>query len=108
MAGGLDFTYIDDAINGVIGAVEKFNSAKNQAYNLATGTGTTILSVVEKINQTFGNKSKINITNPRTGEVIKYVADISKAKQKLGYDPKVSIEEGIKRSVEWYGKNKVA
>jgi UDP-glucose 4-epimerase len=103
----LDFTYIDDAINGVIGAIEKFDNAKNQAYNLATGTGTTILSVVEKINQSFGNKSRINITDPRTGEVIKYIADISKAKARLGYDPKVNIDEGIKRSIEWYGKNGV-
>jgi UDP-glucose 4-epimerase len=103
----LDFTYIDDSVGGVIAAVEKFGSAKNQAYNLATGKGTTILSVVENINKLMGNKSKIAITSPRTGEVIKYVADISKARQALGYEPKTCIEEGIRRSVEWYAKHNV-
>ena len=104
----LDFTYIDDSVGGVVAAVERFGEAKNQAYNLATGEGTTILSVVEKINELFGNKSKINVTGSRPGEVIKYVADISKARQALGYEPSVGIEEGIRRSVEWYAKNGLA
>jgi len=104
----LDFTYIDDAINGVAAAIERFDDAKNDTYNLATGNGTSILNVVELINQAMGGKSKINITSARTGEVIKYIADISKARQKLGYNPRVGIKEGVKRSVDWYTKNKVA
>jgi len=101
----LDFTYIDDSINGIIRAVERFPEAKNQAYNLATGKATGIMDVVEMVNKIMGEKSSIKITDSRPGEVIKYVADISKAKQKLGYEPKVGIEEGIKRSIEWYKVN---
>ena len=101
----LDFTYIDDAINGVISAIGKFQNAKNEAYNLATGSGSTILYVVEKINELLGRKSQIKITVPRLGEVIKYIAVIDKAKSKLGYNPKVDIDEGIEKTIEWYGKN---
>jgi len=104
----LDFTYIDDCVDGVAAAAERFDQARNQAYNLATGKGTMILKVVELINSAFGSKSSINITGARTGEVIRYVADISKARKMLGYEPKVGIEEGIRRSIEWYEKNGVA
>ena len=41
----------------------------------------------------------------RTGEVIHYIADTSKAKEKLGFSPKIAFDEGIKRAVEWYGEN---
>ena len=42
---------------------------------------------------------------PRTGEVIRYIADITKARTILGYDPKTSFEEGIVKAVEWYGQH---
>jgi len=101
----LDFTYIDDAVAGVMAAIEKFDAGKGETYNLATGSGTTIMEVVETINRLLGGKSRIKVTDPRAGEVIKYIADISKAKQRLGYEPKVSVQEGVKRSIDWYEKN---
>ena len=48
------------------------------------------------------SNSRIIIKESRTGEVTSFIADITKAKRLLGYDPKVSIQEGIKRSFEWY------
>ncbi len=101
----LDFTYIDDAVSGVIAAAERFDKAGNDVFNLATGRGTTILDVVSMINQSMGGKSGIKVTSARPGEVIKYVADISNARKKLGYEPKTGIKEGIEKSIAWYNEH---
>lgn len=98
----LDFTYIDDTVSGIILALTHFESAKNQTYNLAYGEGTTILSLAERVKELLGSSSPITIGAPRTGEVIRYIADISKAKTTLGYAPQTPFEVGIKKSVEWY------
>lgn len=106
----LDFTFIDDSVSGVIAAIEKFDEdgIRNETYNLATGDPSTIIRVVKLINNSFGDKSKIKISDARPGEVIRYTANISKARDRLGYDPKVGIEEGIRRSVDWYRKHLIA
>jgi nucleoside-diphosphate-sugar epimerase len=101
----LDFTYIDDCIDGIVKATENFESAKNDTYNLAFGEGTTIMKLAESVIELLGSSSEIEATNSRTGEVTHYIADISKAKKAFGYDPKTSFEEGIRRSMEWYEAN---
>ena len=98
----LDFTYIDDCIQGMMLGVEKFETAKNDTYNLAYGEGTTILHLAEEMKRLLESNSDIVTTSARTGEVTHYIADISKAQQKLGYNPKTSFAEGMKKSVEWY------
>ena len=101
----LDFTYIDDCVDGIMLAIEKFDDAKGDVYNLAFGEGTTLVKLAEKVKDLLGSSSDIDISEARTGEVIRYIADISKAKTALGYNPKVSFDEGIKKSVEWYKEN---
>jgi nucleoside-diphosphate-sugar epimerase len=100
----LDFTYIDDAVAGVILMLEKFDTGKNDTYNLAYGEGTTIVALAERVKELMGSSSKLEIGEPRTGEVVRYVADISKAKKTFGYDPKVPFGEGIERAVKWCKK----
>ena len=101
----LDFTYIDDTVSGIILSIEKFETAKNTTYNLAYGEGTTIVDLAETIKRLIGSTSSINVGPSRTGEVIQYVADITKAKKALGYAPKVNFTEGIQKAVEWYLKH---
>ncbi len=100
----LDFTYIDDTVAGIVAAIEKFDTVKNDKYNIANGAGTTIVHLAEKIKELTASSSPITIETSRTGEVIRYVADISKAQKTLGYDPKIPFEEGIRKTVEWYKK----
>ena len=101
----LDFTYIDDTVNGIMLGIKKFEKAKNDTYNLAYGEGTTLVHLAERIIELIKSTSTFTVGEPRTGEVVRYVADISKAKKVLGYEPKTGFEEGIKKSVEWYLKN---
>ena len=101
----LDFTYIDDCVDGIILGIQHFETAKNDTYNLAYGEGTTILHLAEEMKRLLGSTSSIHITEARTGEVTHYIADTSKAEKKLGYKPKTPFSEGIRRSVEWYREN---
>jgi UDP-glucose 4-epimerase len=98
----LDFTYIDDAVEGVIKAIQRFNKVKNNTFNIATGKGTKILFVAQLIKKFLNSKSRIIIKQNRPGEVVKYIADISKARRLLNYEPKTNIIEGIKKTINWY------
>ncbi|AFC99380.1 NAD dependent epimerase/dehydratase family [Methanocella conradii HZ254] len=98
----LDFTYIDDTVNGVISCIEKFDQTKNDVYNIASNTGIKIIDVAKIIQNVMGSDNMIFVKENRTGEVVKFVADISKANKKLGYRPTVNIKDGIQASVRWY------
>jgi Nucleoside-diphosphate-sugar epimerases len=99
----LDFTYVDDCVDGVVHGIETLTSKKviNQTINLACGQGNTLVRMAEFIGKAFGKKPKITFAPALLGEVTRYVANISKAKELLGYEPKVPLEEGIRRAVEW-------
>jgi len=101
----LDFTYIDDCVDGIILGIDNFDKTKNQALNLAYGKGTTLLEVAQLIIELLKSKSKIIIKENRTGEVVRFIADVEKAKKILGYEPKVTIVEGMRKSLDWYSKN---
>ena len=98
----LDFTYIDDAVDGVMKMIEHWDKAKNDTYNLAYGEGSKILDLAEKMKELLNSDSEIEITESRTGEVTHYIADTTKARETFGYDPKTPFAEGVKKSVEWY------
>ena len=101
----LDFTYIDDTINGIIMSIKDYDNVKNNVYNLAYGEGTTILEVAETIKRMMGTDNKIMVNDNRTGEVVKYIADITRAKNNIGYAPKTTIGEGLRKTIDWYNSN---
>jgi len=101
----LDFTYIDDCVGGIMLGIEKWETAKNDTYNLAYGQGTTILHLAERMKELLGSTSTLDIGEARTGEVTHYIADITKAQTKLGYNPQTPFDRGIEKAVEWYKAN---
>jgi len=101
----LDFVYIDVSISGIIECIESFDRAKNETYNIADGRSETIIRVAELIQENMGSKTEIKIEKSRTGEVIKFIADISNAKDRLKFEPQIGLDEGIKKTVDWYLKN---
>ena len=98
----LDFTYIDDVVSGILKCIENFNDVKNDVFNIASGKGVSIIELAQLIQKYMKSKSKIVIKESRTGEVEKFIANISKAKRELGYEPQTTISEGIKKSIRWY------
>ena len=98
----LDFTYIDDTVEGVINIITKFDQVKGNILNIAYGKSTKLLTVAEEMKRLLNAENTIIVKENRLGEVWKFQADISKAKELHGYNPMVGIEEGLKRTAEWY------
>src|SRR3989344_4042185 len=100
----LDFTYIDDCVEGIIASIEKLagGKIKNETINLAYGEGHTLLELVNYICENFGKTCDTKIEAARLGEVTHYVADIGKAKSLLGYNPKTNLKDGIGKAVAWW------
>ena len=82
-----------------------FEKAKNDTYNIASGQGVSLVDLAQKIIDKMQVNLNINIEKNRTGEVIHFVADITKAQSKLQYSPIISINEGLKKAIDWYTKN---
>lgn len=97
-----DFTYIDDAVRGVVAIAERFAQVKGEVFNLATGRGTSIGQVAKYLQEVMSVELPIDIKENRRGELMRYVGDISKARELLGYEPQVDVREGMRRAVEWY------
>lgn len=99
----IDFTYVDDCISGFMLGIEKLlnNEVVNETFNLSSGSPATLIQLAETIAANLDVTPKIIDKPIRPGEINFYVADLTKAKNLLGYEPKVTFEEGIKRAIEW-------
>jgi len=98
----LDFIYIDDAVDAVIKIIDKFDKIKGTTFNIASGKGVKLSGIAQRIGELLNSKSAIIVKENRPGEVWKFEADISKAKKLLGFEPKIGVEDGLKKTVAWY------
>jgi UDP-glucuronate 4-epimerase len=99
-----DYTFIDDAIQGTIEALNK--KFDFEIFNLGNSKTIELKKLIELINTKLGKKAKIEILPEQPGDVPITYADISKAKKMLGFNPQTSIERGIEKFIKWYEKNK--
>jgi len=95
-----DFTYIGDIVSGIISAID--NEYPFEIINLARGESIELMHFIKCIEESSGKKAKIRLKPLQPGDVIKTFGDITLAKEKLDYSPKISIEKGIKNFIEWY------
>lgn len=94
-----DLTYVSDVVQGMVLALEK-PAVSGSCYNVATGKGTSMEDLAEAVRQATGSRSEIAVEpGPSYGYL---VADISRARAELGYEPHVDLAEGLKRYVDWY------
>lgn len=100
----LDFTYVDDCVSGVIAGIDALTAGRvrNETINLACGEGRTLVDVVHIIALALNKKSNVTYEPSRPGEVTRYVADIGKARELLGYDPQTPLSAGLVQSVDWW------
>jgi UDP-glucuronate 4-epimerase len=95
-----DWTYVDDIVRGFIAALDA--KLENEIINLGCGNPVENLRFVEVLESLLGKKAIVeNVPSPPS-EPLETFADISKAQQLLNYQPKVQVEEGLRRFVEWY------
>jgi UDP-glucuronate 4-epimerase len=104
----LDFTYVDDCVDGIVRGIHALGEGRvvNQTINLAFGQGNTLVHAAERIAEELGTEPQMTIAPSLLGEVTHYVADLRKARGLLGYDPQVSLDEGIARSVAWFKEHR--
>ncbi len=98
-----DFTYVDDCVRGVAAGIQGLiaGTVENQTINLAYGQGQTLQDLINLIELALGKTATVTYEPPLTGEVTRYVADISKARELLGYEPEVPLTLGIRKYVAW-------
>jgi UDP-glucose 4-epimerase len=100
-----DFTYIDDVIQANLLAAEA-PGVSGRLYNVACGRRTTLLEIVERLNAILSTNIKPTHTEARPGDVRHSQADITRAHEDLGYTPRMDVERGLKKCVEYYGAAK--
>ena len=103
-----DYTYIDDIVDGIIKSCEYTLNHKNvyEILNIGNSSPTSLREMIEIIAKTLNVEPKIKQLPMQPGDVDRTYADISKAKKLIGYEPKTTFGEGIKKFVEWYKENK--
>ena len=95
-----DYTYIDDIVQGVVAAIDKPQGF--EIFNLGESATTTLTELVECLEKELGVKATLDKQPSQPGDVNLTCADISKAREKLGYAPSTPLREGIKAYVAWY------
>lgn len=95
-----DFTYIDDIVSGFVAALDK--NYDLEIINLGAGKTEELMDFVAIIEKSCGKEGKKEFLPMQQGDVISTNADISKARELLGYEPQTKIQDGVPRFVEWY------
>ena len=97
-----DYTYVTDTVDGIIAATQK--EFGYEIFNLGESQTVKLSYLIELLEKALGKKAIIDRQPLQAGDVPITFANIDKARRKLGYNPRVSIEEGIPKFVEWFRK----
>ncbi len=97
-----DFTYIDNAVQANLLACDAPASAAGRAYNVACGRSATLLDLVRLIGEVLGRPLTPIHEPPRAGDVRHSLASIEEVRRHLAYEPKLGLEEGLRRTVAWF------
>lgn len=103
-----DYTYIDDIVDGIIRSCNYVENNDNvyEILNLGNSSPVSLKEMIDVIGQVVGVEPKIKQLPMQPGDVDRTFADVSKAKELIGYNPKTSFKEGIENFVNWYKVNK--
>jgi dTDP-L-rhamnose 4-epimerase len=102
-----DFVYIDDIVDATILGLER-EEANNQVFNVGSGVKTDVITVANTLKDAYGSNININVSgNYRIGDIRHNIADITKLKDKLKFEPKVSFKEGITNFANWVNTQEV-
>lgn len=100
-----DFTYIENVIEANLKACFAPSETAGEAYNIAYGGREYLIDIYEALNKALGKQIKPKYGPDRAGDIKHSNADISRAKQLLGYEAEWSFESGIEAAIEWYREN---
>jgi UDP-glucose 4-epimerase len=102
-----DFNYVDNAVSAnLLACVAPSAVATGRVFNIGTGKSQTLNEVYAAIAEQLGFTGKPKYGPPREGDIRHSLANIERATQELGYQPKVQFREGLRKTVEWYLEEK--
>jgi UDP-glucuronate 4-epimerase len=96
-----DFTYVDDLVDGLVRALDA--DLGYAILNLGAGRTVALLEVIERLERALATKATIEWLPAQRGDVSRTWADVTAARAALGYQPRVTLDEGLARFVEWLG-----
>lgn len=102
-----DYTYIDDIVDGIIKSCNYVLENKNvyEILNIGNSSPTSLKEMINTIAKVLEVEPKIKQLPMQPGDVDRTYADVSKARNLIGYEPKTSFEEGIRKFINWYKGN---
>ncbi len=99
-----DFTYVENAVQANLLACEA-PGVMGEVFNIGTGHSISLNQTMELFRRLSGKQLQAHCEAPRDGDIRDSLADISRAKEILGYEPEVTFEEGLRRTYDWYRAN---
>ena len=96
------FCYVDDLIRGIIALAD---SSEVGPINLGNNIEITVSKLAEMVLKICGSKSKVVFTQAMEDDPQQRCPDLAQAKDKLGWEPQVSVEDGLKKTIEWFKQN---
>lgn len=100
-----DFTYVEDIVESNLLAMG--SSAQGQFFNVGGGSRVSLIEVVKTLEDLTGRKAEIEHVDRQKGDVRDTFASTERAEEELGYSPRVPLEEGLKKFVQWYREKRL-
>ena len=98
-----DFTFIDDIVSGVVKTINKKNKLSNfEIINLGNNNPLNVMKYIKTIEKLIRVKAIKKLIKSQPGDMVKTYSDNTKSKKLIGYKPKIKIDLGIKKFIEWY------
>lgn len=98
-----DYTFVEDIVTGIVRSINYVNKKEKvfEIFNIGGDKTVSLMEMVETIEKILGKKAKLKRLPMQPGDVNRTCADITYSKEKIGYDPQITFNEGIKRFIEW-------
>jgi UDP-glucuronate 4-epimerase len=101
-----DFTYVDDVVNGLLRLLTHFQVAADcppyRVFNLGHNQPVKMSNFVHMLAKLLGRTAHVELVAPQAGDIVKTCADLTRIHDAVGYTPQVSLEDGLKRFVDWF------
>ncbi|HEY1098624.1 MAG TPA: GDP-mannose 4,6-dehydratase [Myxococcota bacterium] len=97
-----DYTFVDDIVSGVLASIDRTTGPNFRIYNLGNSATTRLDDLIVGLATALGVEAKIQILPEQPGDVPRTFADVTRARDELGYDPQTPVSEGLKKFATWF------
>src|SRR5262249_40585793 len=103
-----DFTYIDDIVEGMARlALAPASDARHEVFNIGNHTPVTVLSFIETLARHLGVTPRLELMPMQPGDVSLTCADVTKLRERVGFEPSTTLDEGLRRFVQWFRRGRL-